>query len=157
MGEMNSWLGLAQESTLEHMNSYEVEWAIAFLKTELIEVVLGILLLVLYAWRTRMDVRQAYASRTILTLMMATAITHPPLWFVLPHAFEMMEVRSYLVYLIVGETLVTLVEMWWYREMLVTLLRHSWVRALFLSLTLNGLSALYGLYENGQLSAWLDG
>ena len=142
---------------LEHVHSYEVEWAIAFLKTEMIEVTLGIIVLGLYAWRMSIGVRQAYAPHTVLTLIMASAITHPPLWFILPHVLEVLEVRSYLTYLIVGEALVTLVEMWWYREMLGNLLRRSWLGALLLSLTLNGVSALYGVYESGQLSIWIKG
>ena len=155
MGESSSWLGLPQSIILESVNRYEIEWAIAFLKTEMIEVTLGIIVLGLYAWRMSIGIRQAYAPQTVLTLIMASAITHPPLWFILPHVLDSLEVRSYLSYLIVGETLVTLVEMWWYREMLITLLRRSWLRSLLFSLTLNGVSALYGLYESGQLSIWM--
>ena len=130
---------------------YEIEWAVAFLKTELIEVTFGALILIILSRRGLIEVSYINARQMILILMTASAITHPPLWFILPHLFDMSSSQSYLAYLIVGESLVTLVEAWWYREMLTRHLKYRWLSALFFSITLNSISALYGLYESELL------
>jgi hypothetical protein len=133
------------------LERYEVEWAVAFLKTELIEVMFGALILIILSRRGLVETSHVTARQMILILMTASAITHPPLWFILPHLFDMFAIKSYLAYLIVGETLVTLVEAWWYREMLTRQLKYRWLSAILFSITLNSISALYGLYESELL------
>lgn len=136
-----------QHTTIDLWGRYETEWAFAFLKTQLIEVIFGAIIVFFWVRRARIEVNQASARQVVLTLLIASSITHPPLWFILPHIFESLAIHSYLAHLLIGEALVVLVEAWWYRAMLIKSHGGCWSSALALSVTLNSASALYGLYE----------
>ena len=141
------WLSAFSSSTW----GWEKAWAQAFLKTQLIEVILGTLILIVITRKGSITRGQFSVKHQILILIIASAITHPPLWFVLPHFFDLSMTQSYMTYLILGEVLVILVEAWWYRETLISPLKMRWLNAFAFSCTLNGVSALYGLYESGWL------
>jgi len=123
------------------MTPYARLWLSAFLITQLIEVSLGWLVL----WRLnrhRPDPMPLTPLRLTLVLFMASALTHPPLWFVL------VKLRrwgfSYEQYVLIGELFAWLTEALWYKLTLRPLKRRLSL-ALLLSLALNSASYLIGL------------
>ena len=123
------------------MTGYEKAWLEAFIFTQLIEVVVGLIWL-------KVIIHQHVLSwfQTILVIFSATTITHPPLWFLLPKLMSYFKL-SYLSYLIIGEVLVILCETWWYRWTCFQKQSvHAWGEALKLSLTVNCTSWWLGNY-----------
>ena len=127
------------------MSHYEYIWLIAFLKTQVVEVSLG--LSILYFLHTHCSETSPFSFlRVFSVLFMASAITHPPLWFVFP-TLRKWAGLSYWQYVWFGELFVFLVEGTWYFIMLSTLKNRFFVAILF-SLLLNGASYLVGLYTS---------
>lgn len=134
-------------------------WLVAFLKTQLIEVLLGLSVLwVLSRSRAPHSSRGVTPHHSLsqrsLILFSASAITHPPLWFILPSTLSVLGIKGYLAYVVIGEVMVTLVEATWYRSALFSSSVRPWLSGLGLSIGLNGVSACYGLYESGALARW---
>ena len=147
MSVNHGWLNAFSSSAW----GWEKAWAQAFLKTQLIEVILGTLILIVITKKGCIAKSHFSVKQQILILIIASAITHPPLWFILPYFFDLSKAQSYMMYLIIGEMLVIFVEAWWYREVLIRPLKMGWFNAFAFSCTLNGVSALYGLYDGGLL------
>lgn len=103
---------------------------------------LGLLLLYLLNARERLSSRFIF-TRDLVVLLLASSITHPPLWFVLPKLCRQWGV-SYEGYVAIGEGLVVLAEALWYRATLRPLGGRVTL-ALLLSLALNTVSASIGL------------
>ena len=125
------------------MNAFDHAWLIAFIDTQLIEVSLGFLTIALLLRFQLLKLRPQWI-KTCLILLAASTITHPPLWYLLPRLCRQMEI-GYQGYLILGETLVVLIEGFWYALMF-SFFRHQYVKAFFFSLLLNTTSALIGIY-----------
>ena len=124
------------------LTPYESLWLSAFIKTQLIEVSLGLLLLFTLSTRGRLSTPLSL-PRDLLVLFIASSITHPPLWFVLPTLCRQWGV-SYEGYVAIGEGLVVLCEGLWYRATLRPLGGRASL-SLLLSLALNTVSASIGL------------
>ena len=98
------------------MSAYELLWLTAFIKTQVIEVSLG--LSTLYMLQVRSSSTSRFPTRYLfITLFMASALTHPPLWFVLPSLRKAWGL-SYQDYVLYGEIAVCLIEGLWYMLML---------------------------------------
>jgi len=124
------------------MTPYQWLWLSAFVKTQLIEVSIGLLLLVTLSSRGRLSPPFVF-TRDLLVLFLASAITHPPLWFVLPKLCKQWGL-NYEAYVTIGESLVVLIEAIWYRATLQPLAGRLGL-ALLLSAALNAASYLVGL------------
>ena len=125
------------------MSPYEQLWLAAFIKTQVIEVSLG--LITLYLLHTRSPSTSTFPTRSLsITLFMASALTHPPLWLVLSPLRKAWGV-SYQDYVLYGEIAVCLTEGLWYTLMLPPRGR-AFIQAITLSLYLNSVSYLIGLY-----------
>ena len=124
------------------MSKYEQLWLIAFSKTQLIEVTVGVLILLAYSTRhASLKLRFSHCCVTIFT---ATAITHPLLWFVFPRWRRALGM-SYDEYVLYGEFLVFLMEALWYWSALEYTKRRI-LAAAALSLSLNSASYFIGVY-----------
>ena len=124
------------------MTPYQWLWLAAFTKTQLIEVAVGLLLLVTLNARGRLSSPFVW-GRDALVLFLASAITHPPLWFILPRLCKQWGL-SYEAYVALGEALVVLMEGLWYQASLRPL-EGRIGRALLLSVALNTMSYAVGL------------
>ena len=124
------------------MSKYEQLWLIAFSKTQLIEVTVG--LLTLFAYSIRNTLHRLRFSHCCMTIFTATAITHPLLWFVFPLWRKALGM-SYDEYVLYGELLVFLIETLWYWTALDYTKRRIFAAAA-LSLFLNSASYFIGVY-----------
>lgn len=143
------------------MNILIENWGDAFLRTQLIEVTLGMVIIhgkgvysAIVERRSQTLPVQREASRcgeTLLAICIASAITHPILWLTglwlsnLYGNLDHLGVDMPLFYVACGEIAVILIEASWYRA---TLMRHAearWRAAIIFSAMLNTSSALYGL------------
>lgn len=120
--------------------SEEALWLKAFLKTELIELLSGLIILF---WISARDssITRPMITRDSFIILTATGVTHPPLWFIIPgicHRWGLGE----LGYVMIGESIVVAIEALFYWQTLAPL-GKMWSRSLSFSLTLNTLS--YGL------------
>ncbi len=113
--------------------NYEVLFLIAFLKTIVIETV-GLLLIFQFFWKKQK--KKCGVWRIVSAGLIASGLTLPYLWFVLP-AF-----LSGGAFAIVGETTITLIEF----LVLKRLLPITYKQALIASITLNLLSFLTGRF-----------
>jgi hypothetical protein len=128
------------------------DWVSAFLITEVIEVTLGMMILSSYCGscdaaphsRQRAPMSHLFNLRVWSSLCLASAITHPPFWFVLPVLLKGLGVTSFLAYVVIGETLVIVVEAWWYQQTLKRF-RGDWRTSSFFASILNLASAMTGL------------
>lgn len=124
------------------MNAYTERWLMAFGKTQVIEVGLGLVILTLLA--RRLDRTLPRLSLLALLLFAASAMTHPPLWFVLPKLRKSWG-WSYQEYVTFGELGVWVIEGLWY-GLTLKLVRARLFFGLCLSLTLNSASYWLGSY-----------
>jgi hypothetical protein len=109
--------------------SYELQFLTALAKTLLVEVPI-----VLVLWRCVF--KKHDAKNTCMVACIATMLTLPYLWFVLP---TFLPYRN--TYLVLGELTVTLVEAVLYWK----LLHISFIRGIMLSIVANGISLLIGM------------
>ena len=124
------------------MTAYQELWLAAFIKTQVIEVSIGWLTLSWLCRQTKPGSTSTLGNLSILTV--ASTLTHPPLWFVLPPLCRRWGF-SYQDYLLIGESSVFLIEAIWYWFALLPLQR-SLTKALLLSLLLNSMSYFVGIY-----------
>jgi len=125
------------------MSHYEQLWLLAFIKTQVVEVSLG--LLTLYVIHTRRPTASSFhVFKLSLIILIASALTHPPLWFIFPSLRKSWGF-SYQQYVLFGEIFVCLVEGVWYSFALQPLKRRLYLAMLF-SLYLNSASYLLGRY-----------
>ena len=124
------------------MTAYQELWLAAFIKTQVIEVSVGWLTLSWLCRQTKLGSKSTLRNLSILTI--ASTLTHPPLWFVLPPLCRRWGF-SYQYYLLIGESSVFLIEAIWYWFALLPLQR-SLTKALLLSLLLNSMSYFVGIY-----------
>ena len=122
------------------MTPYVSLWLRAFLMTQVVEVSVGWLLLWLIS-RVRRDAVSFSPVFITFALLMASALTHPPLWFVLVRLRRVG--LSYEQYVVVGELFVWVCEALWYVFVLAPL-RGRLFWALWFSLVLNGVSYWVG-------------
>ena len=125
------------------MKPYDQAWLNAFVHTQLIEISLG-LVLVAGIFRFSQQTGKMSWMKTGLIIFTASTITHLPLWYILPKLCRKWGL-NYREYLIIGETLVTLVEGIWYGLTLPPI-RQQFFKAIFFSIILNATSALIGMY-----------
>jgi len=134
------------------MSPYTKLWLIAFFKTQVVEICLGLWLLrISHNHRSNSSIFPAF--RLCLTLFAASAITHPPLWFILPTLRKSWGL-TYDQYVILGEFFVLIIEALWYWLILSSLLasmrdqplRYRLGYATLLSFSLNGASYVMGRY-----------
>lgn len=111
--------------------SYEVQFLVALLTTTIVEVPVAA-----FVAKKLLRSREVPLRRLLFVATLASALTLPYFWFVLP-AF----VASRALYLIGGEVAITLVEALLYKE----LLEISWKRAVVISLCANVTSIIVGL------------
>ena len=124
------------------MNHYEQLWLIAFVKTQLIEVTTGILGLLIYSRYKRKKYSDIHKYSAVIFI--ASAMTHPLLWFVFPKWRRQLGL-SYKEYVLYGEMLVFVIEGLWYMIALKPV-QNRLVYALTFSLLLNSFSYLAGVY-----------
>ena len=124
------------------MSHYEQLWLIAFIKTQLIEVITGIVILLIYSRYKRKKYSDILKYGAVIFI--ASAITHPLLWFVFPKWKRQLGI-SYKEYVLYGELLIFMIEGLWYMMMLKPVQRRVF-SALALSLFLNSFSYLAGVY-----------
>ena len=123
------------------MSHYEQLWLIAFIKTQLIEVTTGILSLLIYSRYKR---NYSNILKYGAVIFIASAITHPLLWFVFPKWRRQLGM-SYKEYVLYGELLIFMIEGLWYMIMLKPVQKRLFA-ALAISLFLNSFSYLAGVY-----------
>lgn len=142
--------------------AYEMLWLDAFLKTQIIELSLGLTLSIGYILLHSSKSEEAELSHRlalppsnlspyylkfsylVLAFITATTITHPFLWFVLPQYIQIWDL-SYYSYVMIGELIVWQIEALWY-YFVIEALHKRYSLALALSLFLNGASYLIGVY-----------
>lgn len=125
------------------MKPYDQAWLNAFIHTQLIEISLGLILVAMLFRFSRQKVK-VHWLKTALIIFTASALTHPPLWYILPKLCRQWG-YSYREYLTIGEGLVTLTEGIWY-SLTLPQLRWRWFKAILFSIILNATSALIGIY-----------
>ena len=142
--------------------SYDSMWLDAFIKTQIIELSLGLIICsgyVLCQSKSLEDSRFHLVSLTqeikahysflkllhvTLVFLIATSITHPILWYVLPYYIYEWGL-SYHVYILIGELFVWLTEALWY-YLVIESIQKRYILALCLSLVLNAASYFIGVY-----------
>ena len=126
---------------LATMSSYQQLWFTAFIKTQIIEVSVGLLTYVMLGLLSK-QFKKDYSLLTCtyigFVFFTATTFTHPLLWFVLPIYIQHCGL-SYTHYVLLGELLVWFSEALWY-YMVIDQLQRRFILALLLSLLLNGAS-----------------
>ena len=145
-----------------HKLTYDVLWFDAFIKTQIIEISLGLIVCIGYVFWSSPRIPAPYSSLTlaikelktfythlkfiymVLVFLTATCITHPFLWFILPKYIQVWEL-SYHSYVLIGELIVWLVEALWY-YLVIEVIQKRYVLALALSFLLNSTSYLIGIY-----------
>lgn len=143
------------------MSNLIERWGDAFLRTQVIEVTLGLMIIYGKGVYSVILTRRGDALRvprevsrwgeTLLAICIASAITHPILWLAglwLSHLYKNLNgfgADVPLFYVVCGEVAVILIEASWYRA---TLIRHAearWRDAIIFSAVLNTASAMYGV------------
>lgn len=118
------------------MTPYQQLWLIAFTKTQIVEISAGLVFLY-FSLRDEKDQSTKLTSDAFV-LFMATAMTHPLLWFIFPRIKRSLGL-SYQEFVIYGELAVFLIEGMWYSIKL-SKFKGQIVKAMLLSLFLNILS-----------------
>ena len=142
--------------------AYDNMWLNAFIKTQIIELSLGLIICSGYVlWQPTRPTDSRFHLRTIhheikarysilkllhitLILFIATSITHPILWFVLPQ-YIYMRGLSYHAYILIGELFVWLTEALWY-YLVFEFSQKRLLLSIGLSLILNVASYFIGVY-----------
>ena len=120
-------------------------WLIAFGLTIIIEVTFGLLIRLVCHNYLKLNLFDSL-TYSFTCFLLASVVTHPILWFILPHLSLYLGFNS-LDYLIFGEGFVFIYEALWYRHRLPRLLSYSRFGPLGLSMILNTMS--------WSLGAWL--
>ena len=137
---------------------YDTMWLNAFIKTQIIELGFGLIICSGYIlWQpspligfrfhlTTMSQKISFLKLLHITLIffIATSITHPILWYVLPHYIYMWGLSSH-AYILIGELFVWLTEALWY-YLVIESIQKRYSLALCLSLILNAASYFIGVY-----------
>ena len=124
------------------MSHYEQLWLIAFIKTQLIEISMGMIGLLIYS-RYR-GTRVLNTHKHCAVIFIASAMTHPLLWFVFPKWRRQLGL-SYKEYIFYGEIMVFVIEGLWYMIALKPV-KNKLSYALLFSLFINLFSYLAGVY-----------
>ncbi len=123
------------------MSPYQQLWFTAFIKTQIIEVSIGLLAYVTLSLLSK-QFKKNYFFLTCtymgFVFFTATTLTHPLLWFVLPMYIQHWGL-SYTHYVLLGELLVWFSEALWY-YIVIDKLQRRFILALLLSLLLNSAS-----------------
>lgn len=125
------------------MTRYQELWLEAFIHTQIIEVSVGLLFIYILGIRGVLS-QSIDWKRDPLVLFIASGLTHPPLWFILPNLCKQWGF-TYSQYLWLGEGLVTLFEGLWYTWALRGVKRRVWL-GLALSVSLNYISYSIGAW-----------
>ena len=126
-----------------HMKPYDQAWLNAFVYTQLIEISLGLILVAVLVHLSHQATKIHWLKAGFI-IFTASALTHPPLWYILPKLCRKWG-YNYHEYLIIGETLVTLAEGLCY-GLTLSPIRKQFIKAMLFSVILNTTSALIGMY-----------